>query len=77
MMSMRHIILVILTYIVTSASASACSVCMGAKNGSLAEATNGAIFLLLGILAVVLIGVTAVGVALVRRSKRFELNSQS
>ena len=59
--------------------AEACSVCMGAS-GLTAEATNNAIFFMLGTLLVVFGGIIAVGVSIVRKSRMavpayVELNS--
>lgn len=51
--------------------ARACSVCMGAKSGPLADATNGAIFLLLGVLFVVLGLISFAGYAIVRRGQNY------
>ena len=48
----------------------ACTVCMGSRGGLLAEAANGAIFLMLGILFVVFSGFIAGGMILVRRGRR-------
>ena len=60
-------------------SSEACSVCMGAS-GLTAEATNNAIFFMLGTLFLVFGGIVAAGVSIVRRSRMalpvcIELNS--
>lgn len=60
-------------------SSEACSVCMGAS-GLTAEATNNAIFFMLGTLFLVFGGIVAAGVSIVRRSRMalpacVELNS--
>ena len=49
-MLLRHWIFVWFVVGFGSRSAFACSVCMGANGGPLAEAYNGAIFLMLGVL---------------------------
>lgn len=49
-------------------AAQACSVCMGDPNSRFADATNAAMFLLLGFLAVVLGLLSAFGFYLYRRS---------
>lgn len=48
--------------------AEACSVCMGAS-GLTAEATNNAIFFMLGTLVMVFGGIIAAGVSIVRKSR--------
>jgi hypothetical protein len=48
--------------------AEACSVCMGAS-GLTADATNNAIFFMLGTLLLVFGGIIAVGISIVRRSR--------
>lgn len=48
--------------------AHACTVCMGA-NGALGEAANGAIFVMLGVLFLVLGLISVVGYSLVRRGQ--------
>ncbi len=51
-------------------SSLACGVCMGQTDGSqVSGALNGAIFVMLGFLGVMLTGISAVGVAIWRRSK--------
>lgn len=50
------------------APAEGCSVCMGAS-GLTADATNNAIFFMLGTLFLVFGGIIAVGVSIVRRSR--------
>ncbi len=52
----------------TASNAHACTVCMGA-NGALGEAANGAIFVMLGVLFLVLGLISAVGYSLVRRGQ--------
>ena len=49
-------------------TASACSVCMGDPNSSAAEATNGAIFLMLGILGSMLTASGGFGFYLYKRA---------
>jgi len=49
-------------------NAQACTVCMGA-NGALGEAANGAIFVMLGVLFMVLGLISMVGYSLVRRGQ--------
>ncbi|MEI6712352.1 MAG: hypothetical protein WCO60_01270 [Verrucomicrobiota bacterium] len=61
---------VIVAFVVTNAQSHACTVCMGGKSGPLADATNGAIFLMLGLLATVLALISLVGYTLVRRGKQ-------
>ena len=48
--------------------ASACTACMGASTGPIGEAANGAIFVMLGVLAVVLGLISLVGYSLVKRA---------
>lgn len=50
--------------------AHACSVCMGRQTGPLAEAANGAIFVMLGCLGCVIGAIAAAGFSLYRRSCR-------
>jgi len=49
-------------------SASACTVCMGG-DGSVGEAANGAIFVMLGVLATVLGFISVVGFLIVRKGQ--------
>ena len=51
-----------------SQEASACTACMGASTGPIGEAANGAIFVMLGVLAVVLGLISLVGYSLVKRA---------
>jgi hypothetical protein len=51
-----------------SHEASACTACMGASTGPIGEAANGAIFVMLGVLAVVLGLISLVGYSLVKRA---------
>lgn len=52
------------------AAATACPACMGkAINAPVAEAMNGAIFLLLGFIGFALSGIIAAGIVIVRRSQ--------
>lgn len=46
-----------------------CTSCMGGSSGPIGEAANGAIFLMLGVLGVVLGLIVAAGYSLVRRSQ--------
>jgi hypothetical protein len=46
-----------------------CTACMGASNSALGEAANGAIFVMLGVLALVLGLISLAGYSLVRRSR--------
>jgi hypothetical protein len=46
-----------------------CTACMGASNTALGEAANGAIFVMLGVLALVLGLISLAGYSLVRRSR--------
>ena len=48
--------------------APACTACMGASTGPIGEAANGAIFVMLGVLAVVLGLISLVGYSLVKRA---------
>lgn len=57
-------------FVLTNAQSHACAVCMGGKSGPLADATNGVIFLMLGLLATVLGLISLVGYTLVRRGKQ-------
>jgi flagellar biogenesis protein FliO len=57
-----------LLFALLSQAASACTVCMGA-NGTLGEAANGAIFVMLGVLVVVLGLISLVGYSLVKRGQ--------
>jgi len=57
-------------FALTTAQSQACAVCMGGKSGPLADATNGAIFLMLGLLVTVLGLISLVGYTLVRRGKQ-------
>ena len=50
-------------------SAQACSVCMGANGSALGEAANGAIFVMLGVLAFVLGLIVLAGYSLVKRGR--------
>ena len=66
-MLLRHCVFVSLFVGLGDFSARACSVCMGANGGPLAEAYNGAIFLMLG----VLLGVfSAIGYFMFRMATR-------
>ena len=58
-----------LFFSIATNSSHACTVCMGAKTGPLAEATNAAIFLLLGVLATVLGLISFAGYTLMKRSQ--------
>jgi hypothetical protein len=51
-----------------SQKASACTACMGDSTGPIGEAANGAIFVMLGVLAVVLGLITLAGYSLVKRA---------
>ena len=52
------------------ATVHACGVCMGQSNDSnFASAMNGAIFLMLGFIGAMLLGISAVGYTLYRRSQ--------
>ncbi len=51
-----------------SQQASACTACMGDSTGPIGEAANGAIFVMLGVLAVVLGLITLAGYSLVKRA---------
>ena len=48
----------------------ACSVCMGANGGTLADASNGAIFVMLGVLGFVFSLVSLAGYSIVKRGTR-------
>lgn len=50
-------------------TAQACAMCMGAPDSNTGQALNGAIFLMLGFLALVMSGIGAVIYSLVRRSR--------
>lgn len=65
----KSALVVALALSLTTIQVQACTVCMGAKSGPLAEATNGAIFLMLGLLATVLTMISLVGYTLVRRGR--------
>ena len=60
---------VLIVWAAFTLTAEAFRVCMGRQGGALAEATNAAIFLMLGVLAVVLSLLTLVGYSLVRKSR--------
>ncbi len=64
----RYFLVISLAYFY-EAPLHACSVCMGAKTGPLADATNGVIFLMLGVLGVVLSLISFAGFTIVRRGK--------
>ncbi len=49
--------------------AQACTACMGASTGPIGEAANGAIFVMLGVLAFVLGLISLAGYSIVRRSR--------
>jgi len=66
-MPMRAMFSVLLALVAVVPS-EACSVCMGAS-GLTADATNNAIFFMLGTLFLVFGGIIAVGVSIVRRSR--------
>jgi len=65
----RHLLLGLLgSASFASFDCEACSVCMGAS-GLTAEATNNAIFFMLGTLFLVFGGIIAAGISIVRRSR--------
>lgn len=68
---MRYYIIWILIFagVFPSVQGYGCTVCMGAKTGPLAEASNGAIFFMLGVLALVFTVLIASGYCLVRRGR--------
>jgi hypothetical protein len=68
LLSPRYLLVISLAYF-HQVQLHACSVCMGAKTGPLADASNGAIFLMLGVLAVVLSLISLAGFTIVRRGK--------
>lgn len=59
---------VLSTWIVLLQSADACTVCMGG-DGTLGEAANGAIFVMLGVLSAVLGFISVVGYLIVRKGR--------
>ena len=63
-------LLVAVALVQAPVAAHACGVCMGQSNNSnFAGAMNGAIFVMLGFLAAMLLGISAVGYSLYRRSQ--------
>jgi hypothetical protein len=50
-------------------NADACTACMGSSTGPIGEAANGAIFVMLGVLFLVLSLISLAGYSLVRRSR--------
>ena len=50
----------------------ACAVCFGASDSVPIQAQNAGIFVLLGVLGVVLVGIVALGISFVRRARRYE-----
>ncbi len=58
----------VLLTLLSFSDAFGCTVCMGAS-GQVAEASNGAIFVMLGVLGLVFSMIIGFGVALVRRSR--------
>jgi hypothetical protein len=64
----RSIIIGAVAAAILHGTASACSVCMGDPNSNAAEATNGAIFLMLGILGAMLTASGGFGFYLYKRA---------
>ena len=55
--------------VLSSRPALACTVCMGANGSAIGEAANGAIFVMLGVLALVLGLIVVAGYSVVRRGR--------
>lgn len=62
--------LLVLAFVLAPQLASACTVCMGDPNSSTAQAANAAIFLMLGVLAIVFSMLGAFAYALYRRAQQ-------
>ncbi len=65
----KHLSLALFAVWASSFSAEACSVCMGANGSSIGEASNGAIFVMLGVLGTVLSLIVMAGYSVVRRGR--------
>jgi hypothetical protein len=58
-------------------SAQACAMCMGAPDNHTGEALNGAIFLMLGCIGAMMLGIGAVAYSFVRRARNLAARSET